>query len=200
MAELLSSKPSPRANCVFTPDKMNGSRYMMSSLYKVLRQPWAERLSYSLPNYRVNDRVHLDLGWHYPFFDVGRRAFRTHVFEPTGNGRVNVVWNSPVNLFQRLRQLQPRPGQGTTRLRLKRSAIGNDRNRHVAAACAKGAHLGRDGALMTHVIQNGWHWKAPSMTMCCTRCSVDDDLLSKLQSLLGHDIHPPAFLGPRSIK
>lgn len=31
------------------------------------------------------------------------------MFEPTGNGRVNVVWNSPVNLFQRLRQPQPCP-------------------------------------------------------------------------------------------
>ena len=77
------------------------------------------------------------LGWHCPFFDVGRRADRTHVFEPTGNGRVNVVWNSPVNLFQHLRQLQPCPGLGTIHPRLSRSVIGNDRNRHVAGACAR---------------------------------------------------------------
>lgn len=77
------------------------------------------------------------LGWRCPFLDVGRRALRTQVFEPTGNGRVNVVWNSPVDLFQRLRQLQPCPRTGKIRLRLSRSAIGNDRNRHVAIACTK---------------------------------------------------------------
>lgn len=139
------------------------------------------------------------LGWHYPFFDVGRRAFRTHVFEPTGNGRVNVVWNSPVNLFQRLRQLQPCPGPGTIRLRLKRSAIGSNRNRHVAAACARRPSWPRRSADDTRDTKR-LALASPSMTLCWTRCSVDDDLLSKLQSLLGHDIHPPAFLGPRSIK
>lgn len=61
-----------------------------------------------------------------------------HVFEPTGNGRVNAgVWNSPVNLFQRPRQEQPCPGTRTIHLRLSRSIIWGDGNRHVAVASAR---------------------------------------------------------------
>lgn len=77
-----------------------------------------------------------------------------HVFEPTGNGRVNAVWDSPVNLFQHIRHEQPCPGTSTIHLRLSRSVIWGDGNRHVAVGSAKVHISAKTGSLMTHVIQN----------------------------------------------